>query len=145
MPMQFELTEDQRQIKRSVLEFAEREIAPHVTDWDETQHFPTEIIPKLAGLGLMGILFPEDYGGAGLGPVEYAIVVEEIARVDPSVALSLAAHVGLCANHIYLAGNENQRREYLAPLARGEKLGAWALTEPGSGSDAAGMKTTAVR
>jgi hypothetical protein len=143
--MDFELTEEEQQIKRSVREFAEAEIAPNVMEWDEAQHFPTELLPKLAELGLMGSIFPEEYGGAGMGPVEYAIITEEIARVDPSVALSLAAHVGLCSTHIYLAGTEEQKRRYLAPLARGEKLGAWGLTEPSSGSDAAGMKTTAVR
>jgi hypothetical protein len=143
--MDFELTEEEQQIKRSVRGFAEAEIAPNVMEWDEAQHFPTELLPKLAELGLMGSIFPEEYGGAGMGPVEYAIITEEIARVDPSVALSLAAHVGLCSTHIYLAGTEEQKRRYLAPLARGEKLGAWGLTEPSSGSDAAGMKTTAVR
>jgi hypothetical protein len=143
--MNVELTEEQWQIKRTVREFAEREIRPHVMAWDETQHFPRELFPRLAELGLLGVIFPEEYGGAGLGPVEYALVIEELARVDPSVALSVAAHVGLCAKHIYLAGNEEQKRKYLTPLARGEKLGAWALTEPSSGSDAASMKTTVVK
>lgn len=143
--MQFDLTEEQKQIQATVRDFAEREIAPHVMEWDEAQRFPTELVPKLAQLGLMGPIFPERYGGAGFKHVEYAIIIEEIARVDPSVALMLAAHVGLCANHIYLAGSESQRKTYLTPLDRGEKLGAWALTEPGSGSDAGGMKTTAVK
>jgi len=143
--MNFELTEEQWQIKRTVREFAESEIGPHVMEWDEPQHLPRELFPKLADVGLLGVIFPEEYGGAGMGPVEYALIIEELARVDPSVALSVAAHVGLCAKHLYLAGNEEQKRKFLAPLARGEKLGAWGLTEPSSGSDAAGMKTTAVK
>lgn len=143
--MNFELTEEQWQIKRTVREFAEHELRPRVMEWDETQHFPRELFPQLAELGMLGVIFPEEYGGAGMGSVEYALVIEELARVDPSVALSVAAHVGLCAKHIYLAGTEEQKRKYLAPLARGEKLGAWGLTEPSSGSDAAGMKTTAVK
>lgn len=143
--MEFGLTEEQQHIKRTIREFAEAEIRPHVMQWDESQHFPRELIPKLAELGLLGIIFPEEYGGAGLGLIEYSLVVEELARVDPSVALSVAAHVGLSAKHIFLAGTDEQKRTYLAPLARGEKLGAWALTEPSSGSDAANMKTTAVK
>lgn len=143
--MEFELTEEQQHIKRTIREFAETEIRPHVMQWDESQHFPRELIPKLAELGLLGIIFPEEYGGAGLGLIEYSLIVEELARVDPSVALSVAAHVGLSAKHIFLAGTDEQKRTHLAPLARGEKLGAWALTEPSSGSDAANMKTTAVK
>lgn len=143
--MEFGLTEEQQHIKRTIREFAEAEIRPHVMQWDESQHFPRELIPKLAELGLLGIIFPEEYGGAGLGLIEYSLVVEELARVDPSVALTVAAHVGLSAKHIFLAGTDEQKRTYLAPLARGEKLGAWALTEPSSGSDAANMKTTAVK
>lgn len=143
--MEFELTEEQQHIKRTIREFAETEIRPHVMRWDESQHFPRELIPKLAELGLLGIIFPEEYGGAGLGLIEYSLIVEELARVDPSVALSVAAHVGLSAKHIFLAGTDEQKRTHLAPLARGEKLGAWALTEPSSGSDAANMKTTAVK
>jgi hypothetical protein len=143
--MNFELTEEQLQIRRTVREFAESEIGPHVMEWDEAQRFPRELLPKLAELGLLGVIFPEEYGGAGMGPVEYACVIEELARVDPAIALSVAAHVGLCAQHIYLAGTEEQKRKYLVPLARGEKLGAWGLTEPSSGSDAADMKTVAVK
>ncbi len=143
--MDFELTEEQLQMKMSVREFAEGEIAPHVMEWDEAQHFPTELQPKLAELGLMGILFPEEYGGAGLGYVEYATAIEELSRVDGSVGISIAAHNSLCANHIYQYGNEAQKQKYLAPLARGEHLGAWGLTEPGAGSDASGTRTTAVR
>jgi len=143
--MDFELTEEQLQMKMSVREFAEGEIAPHVMEWDETQHFPVELQPKLAELGLLGILFPEEYGGAGLGYVEYATAIEELSRVDGSVGISVAAHNSLCSNHIYQYGNEAQKLKYLAPLARGEHLGAWGLTEPGAGSDASGTRTTAVR
>ncbi|MCI0339500.1 MAG: acyl-CoA dehydrogenase [Acidobacteria bacterium] len=143
--MQFELTEEQLQVKRMVREFAEAEIKPHVMEWDEAQHFPSELFSKMAELGLMGVIFPEEYGGAGMGYLEYVTVIEEISRVDGSVGLSLAAHNSLCTNHIFQYGNEEQRSRYVTPLAKGQKLGAWALTEPGSGSDASGMKTTAVR
>jgi hypothetical protein len=142
--MDFELTEEQRQTKMSVREFAEAEIGPHVMEWDETQHFPIELKPKLAELGLMGIIFPENYGGAGMGYVEYATIIEELSRVDGSVGISIAAHNSLCSNHIYTYGTEEQKRKYLVPLAQGEHLGAWGLTEPGAGSDASGTKTTAV-
>src|SRR5207248_3227327 len=118
--MEFELTEEQRQVKVSVREFAEAEIAPHVMEWDESQHFPIELKPKLAELGLMGVLFPEQYGGAGMGYVEYATIIEELSRVDGSVGISVAAHNSLCSNHIYQFGNEAQKEKYLAPLARGE-------------------------
>src|SRR5258707_5265636 len=143
--MEFELTEEQLQMKMSVREFAEGEIAPHVMEWDEAQRFPTELQPKLAELGLLGMLFPEEYGGAGLGYVEYATAIEELSRVDGSVGISVAAHNSLCSNHIYQYGNEAQKQKYLAPLARGEHLGAWGLTEPGAGSDASGTRTTAVK
>src|SRR5918992_702736 len=143
--MQFELTEEQQQIKMSVREFAESEIAPHVLEWDESQHFPVELQPKLADLGLMGVIFPEEYGGAGMGYVEYATVIEELSRVDGSVGISVAAHNSLCSNHVFMFGTEEQKQKYLVPLARGEKLGAWGLTEPGAGSDASGTRTTAVR
>src|SRR5881394_1950680 len=143
--MEFELSEEQQQIKNSVREFAEAEIAPHVMEWDESQHFPVELLPKLAELGLMGVLFPEQYGGAGMGYVEYATIIEELSRVDGSVGISVAAHNSLCSNHIYQFGNEAQKEKYLAPLARGEHLGAWGLTEPSAGSDASGTRTTAVR
>jgi len=143
--MNFELTEEQFQMKMSVREFAEAEIAPHVMEWDESQHFPVELLPKLAELGLLGVLFPEEYGGAGLGYVEYATAIEELSRVDGSVGISVAAHNSLCSNHIYQYGNEGQKQKYLVPLARGERLGAWGLTEPGAGSDASGTRTTAVR
>src|SRR5256885_2982796 len=143
--MEFELTEEQSQMKMSVREFAEGEIAPHVMEWDEAQHFPTELQPKLAELGLLGILFPEEYGGAGLGYVEYATAIEELSRVDGSVGISVAAHNSLCSNHIYQYGNEAQKQKYLVPLASGKHLGAWGLTGPGAGSDASGTRTAAVR
>src|SRR5438034_2154295 len=143
--MDFELTEEQLQMKMSVREFAEAEIAPHVMEWDEAQHFPIELVPKLGELGLLGILFPEQYGGSALGYVEYATAIEELSRVDGSVGISIAAHNSLCSNHIYQFGTEAQKQKYLAPLARGERLGAWGLTEPGAGSDASGTRTTAAQ
>ncbi len=143
--MDFELNEDQQQVKWSVREFAEAEIAPHVMEWDETQHFPVELLPKLADLGLMGVIFPEEYGGANMGYVEYVTVIEELSRVDGSVGISVAAHNSLCSNHIYMFGTEEQKRKYLVPLAQGQHLGAWGLTEPSAGSDASGTRTTAVR
>jgi hypothetical protein len=143
--MDFRLTEDQELLRRSVREFAETEIRPHVVEWDNAQHFPIELLPKLAGLGLMGIQCPEEYGGSGLSAIDYCICIEELARVDPSVSLSVAAHNGLCASHILMFGSDAQKRQYLVPLARGERIGAWGLTESSSGSDAAGMRTTATR
>jgi len=143
--MDFRPTEEQVLLRRSVREFAETEIRPHVREWDETQHFPIDLMPKLAALGLLGIQFPEEYGGAAMSAVEYCICIEELARVDPAIALSVAAHNGLCASHIFRFGTEPQKRQYLKPLARGEKIGAWGLTEASSGSDAAGMRTTATR
>jgi alkylation response protein AidB-like acyl-CoA dehydrogenase len=143
--MDFRPTEDQVLLRRTVREFAETEIRPHVREWDERQHFPAELVPKLADLGLMGIQFAEQYGGAAMSAIDYCICIEELARVDPAVALSIAAHNGLCAAHINLFGNEAQKQRYLAPLARGERIGAWGLTESTSGSDAAGMRTTAAR
>ena len=143
--MDFTFTDEQQQLRKSVREFAEGEIAPHVMDWDESSHFPTEILPKLGEMGLMGVIFPEQYGGAGLGYIEYATVIEELARVDGSVGLFVAAHNSLCSNHIYKFGTEEQKKKYLVPLAHGKKLGAWSLTEPEAGSDAGGTRTTAVR
>ncbi len=143
--MDFSLTEEQQQLRRSIREFAQSEIAPHVMEWDEASRFPAELIPKLAGLGLLGVLFPEQYGGAGLGYLEYVIAIEELSRVDGSVGLIVAAHNSLCTNHIYKFGSEAQRVKYVIPLARGEKLGCWSLTEPQSGSDAGGTRTTARR
>lgn len=145
MPMQFDLTEEQLQVKQMVREFAEAEIKPHVMEWDEAQQFPRELFTKMGELGLTGVIFPEEYGGAGMGYVEYATVIEEIARVCGSVGLSIAAHNSLCTNHIFQYASEEMKRKYVIPLAKGEKLGAWGLTEPSSGSDASGMKTTAVR
>src|SRR4030095_9303841 len=110
--MNFELTEEQNQIRMSVREFAEGEIAPHVMEWDETQHFPIELKPKLAELGLMGVIFPEEYGGAGMGDIEYASIIEELSRVDGSVGISIAAHNSLCSNHIYSFGTEEQKQKY---------------------------------
>ena len=143
--MDFRLSDDQDLLRRSIREFAETEIRPHVREWDEAQHFPSEVMPALAGLGLLGIQIPEQYGGAGLSAVDYCICIEELARVDPGLALSVAAHNGLCSAHILMFGTEDQRRTFLVPLARGEKIGAWGLTESTSGSDAAGMRTSAVR
>jgi hypothetical protein len=143
--MNFELNEEQEQIKMSVREFAESEIKPRVMEWDETQHFPEELRPQLAELGLMGVIFPEEYGGAGMGYIEYATIIEELGRVDGSVGLSVAAHNSLCSNHIYMFGSEEQKRKYLVPLAQGESFGAWGLTESGAGSDASGTRTTAIR
>lgn len=143
--MNFELSEEQQQIKYSIREFAESEIKPHVMEWDETQHFPEELRPKLAELGLMGILFPEEYGGAGMGYVEYATIIEELGRVCGSVGLSVAAHNSLCSNHIYMFGSEAQKQKYLVPLVTGESFGAWGLTESQAGSDSAGTRTNAVR
>ncbi len=143
--MNLELTAEQLQIKYSVREFAEAEIAPHVLEWDETQHFPVELLPKLAELGLMGVIFPEEYGGAGMGYVEYATIIEELSRVDGSVGVSVAAHNSLCSNHIYMFATEEQKQKYLVPLAQGKHLGAWGLTEASAGSDASGTRSTAVR
>jgi len=143
--MDFRLTEEQELLRRSVREFAETEIRPHVREWDEAQHFPSEIVPTLASLGLMGIQVPEQYGGAGMSAINYCICIEELARVDPALALSVAAHNGLCSGHIFFFGSEAQKQKYLVPLAKGEKIGAWGLTESTSGSDAAGMRTMATR
>jgi hypothetical protein len=138
-------TEDQELLRRTVREFAEAEIRPHVREWDEAQAFPMELVARLARMGLMGIQFPEAYGGAGMSAVDYCIVIEELSRVDPAVALSVAAHNGLCAAHLFLFGSEEQKRRYLVPLAKGEVIGAWGLTEAGAGSDAAAMRTEARR
>jgi len=143
--MDFRLTEDQGILRRSVREFAEAEIRPHVMDWDNAQQFSMALLPKLADLGLTGIQFPEEYGGSAMSAVDYCICIEEIARVCPAVALSVAAHNGLCSAHIGMFGTDAQKREYLPRLARGEVLGAWGLTEASAGSDAAGMRTTATR
>ena len=141
--MDFEFTAEQRQLRKSIRDFAEAEIAPHVLDWDENQIFPLEVIKKAGDLGIMGAIFPEELGGAGFGYIEYSIIIEELARVDPSVALIVAAHNSLCTNHIYLAATEEQRQKYVPKLATGEWIGCWSLTEPEAGSDAAGTRSTA--
>ena len=143
--MNFCLSDDQQLLRRSVREFAESEIKPSIREWDEAQHFPHELLAKLAELGLMGIQFPAEYGGAAMSAVDYCICIEELARVDPSISLSVAAHNGLGAAHIAMFGSDAQKAKYLTPLATGEKLAAWGLTEPSSGSDAAAMRTTATR
>jgi alkylation response protein AidB-like acyl-CoA dehydrogenase len=143
--MDFRLTEEQELLRRTVREFAEAEIRPHVMEWDEAQQFPMELLPKLAELGLTGVQFAEEYGGAAMSAVDYCICIEELARVCPAIALSVAAHNGLCSAHINMFGNAEQRKRFLPRLVRGEVLGAWGLTEAGAGSDAAGMRTTAVR
>ena len=143
--MDLRYSDEQQLLRRSVREFAETEIGPHVMEWDQAQAFPADLIPKLASLGLMGIQFSEKYGGAGMSPVDYCICIEELARVDPSVCLSVAAHNGLGSAHIAAFGTEEQKQQYLVPLARGEKLAAWGLTEASAGSDAAAMRTTATR
>ena len=143
--MDFAFTDEQNQLRRGVREFAEGEIAPHVMEWDEASRFPSEVMPKLAEMGLLGVLFPEEYGGAGLGYIEYVIAIEELSRIDGSVGIIVAAHNSLCSNHIYKFGSEEQKRKYLVPLVQGKRIGAWSLTEPEAGSDAAGTRTTAVR
>ncbi len=143
--MDYQFSEEQQQLRRSVREFAEREILPHVMEWDEVSHFPLETVKELGRLGLMGVIFPPEYGGAGLGYVEYALAIEELSRVDGSVGLIVAAHNSLCTNHIFAAGSEEQKRKYVPKLATAEFIGAWGLTEPGSGSDAGSARMTAVR
>ena len=143
--MDFQLTEEQVLTRQSVREFAEKEIAPRSFELDETQTFPRDIMTRLGGMGLLGMLFPPEYGGSGLSYLDYVLAIEEIARVDGAIGLSVAAHNSLCANHIFLAGTEDQKRRFLVPLARGDKIGAWSLTEPTAGSDASGTRSTAVR
>lgn len=140
---EFELTENQKMVQQVARDFAQNEIKPVVMKYDESQEFPHDIIQKLGELGFMGVIFPQEYGGAGLGYLEYVTIIEEISKIDPSIGLSIAAHNSLCSNHIYTFGNEEQKRKYLPDLAAGKKIGAWALTEPVSGSDAGGMQTTA--
>jgi len=141
----FSLTEDQEQLRREIRDFAAREIAPNVMRWDEASEFPVDVVRQLGQMGLMGVIFPVEYGGSGLGYVDYVLAIEELSAVDGSVGIIVAAHNSLCTNHIFLAGNEAQRRKYIPKLASGEWLGAWGLTEPGSGSDASAARTTAVR
>ncbi len=143
--MDFQLNEEQQQLRHTVREFAEREIAPNVMKWDEAGEFPMDTIKQLGRLGLLGVIFPTEYGGAGMGYVEYVTAIEELSRIDGSVGIIVAAHSSLCSNHIFVAGNEEQRRKYIPKLATGEFIGAWGLTEPSSGSDAGSARMTAVR
>ena len=143
--MDFLLNDEQLHLKKSVREFAAREISPHVMRWDEGSEFPLATIKELGKLGLLGTIFPPEYGGAGMGYVEYVTAIEELSRVDGSVGIIVAAHTSLCTNHIFLAGNEAQKKKYVSKLASGEFLGAWGLTEPSSGSDAGSARMTAVK
>ena len=141
--MDVTLPEHVEALRQEVRKFAEREIRPHVMAWDEAKTFPMAVVKQLGEMGMMGIIFPEQYGGAGMGYLEYAVVVEELSRVDGSVGISVAAHNSLCANHIYAMGDERQKQAWLVPLASGKAIGAWGLTEPGSGSDAGALRTAA--
>jgi alkylation response protein AidB-like acyl-CoA dehydrogenase len=142
--MNFDYTDDQIELRRAIREFAEREILPFASEWDEEERFPAEVIKKLGELGFLGVIFPEAYGGAGLSYSDYALVIEELARADASVGITVSAHISLCSNHIYEQGTEEQKQKYLKRLASGEWLGGWSLTEPNAGSDAGGTQTTAV-
>ena len=139
----FEFTGSMKMVQEMARNFAEKEIKPTVMKFDESQEFPYDIMKKLGALGFLGVIFPETYGGAGFSYLEYVTIIEEISKVDPSVGLSIAAHNSLCCNHIYTFGSEVQKKKYLPDLTTGKKIGAWALTEPTSGSDAGGMLTTA--
>jgi alkylation response protein AidB-like acyl-CoA dehydrogenase len=141
----FALTDEQEQLRKEIRDFAAREIAPNVLRWDEASEFPLEVVKKLGEMGLMGVIFPVELGGAGLGYADYALIVEELSAVDGSIGIIVASHNSLCSNHIYVAGNDEQKRKYIPLLASGQWLGAWGLTEPGSGSDAGSARTTAVR
>ncbi|MEI9972877.1 MAG: acyl-CoA dehydrogenase family protein [Ignavibacteriota bacterium] len=141
--MEFEYTPEQIALRKAVREFAESEIAPHVMEWDEAQTFPLDTVRKLGQLGYLGAIFPEELGGAGLGYIEYSIIIEELSRVDGSVGIIVAAHTSLCSNHIHKMGTQEQRERYLTKLASGEWIGCWSLTEPEAGSDAAGTRTHA--
>ena len=143
--MKSEVVENQELIAQSVRDFAERNMRPYVREWDETQHFPVDLFHSLGELGLMGILVPEVYGGAGLGYQEYVTAIVELSKVDPAIGLSMAAHNSLCTNHILMFGNESQKQTYLPKLASGQWIGAWGLTEPNTGSDAGNMRTVAVK
>jgi len=143
--MDFNLSEQELAVQKLARDFAQNEIAPHIMKYDESQEFPMEIAKKLGEIGFLGIIFPEEYGGSNFSTVEYAIIVEEISKVDPSMGLTIAAHNGLCTNHIFKYANEDLKKKYLPDLTTGKKMGAWGLTENVSGSDAAGMATTAVR
>jgi alkylation response protein AidB-like acyl-CoA dehydrogenase len=141
----FVLTDEQEQLRKEIRDFAAREIAPNVLRWDEASEFPLDVVKKLGEMGLMGAIFPVELGGSGLGYVDYALAVEELSAVDGSIGIIVASHNSLCTNHIFVAGNDEQRRKYIPLLASGKWLGAWGLTEPGSGSDAGSARTTAVR
>jgi alkylation response protein AidB-like acyl-CoA dehydrogenase len=141
----FELSDEQKLLQKTVREFADAELRPHARHWDETQAFPREVFTKLGELGLTGLVIPAEYGGAGLTSLDYAIVMEEVAGAEAGVALSLAAHSSLCSGHIFLAGSDAQKKRYLPALARAETIGCWGLTENSAGSDASGTRTTAVR
>jgi alkylation response protein AidB-like acyl-CoA dehydrogenase len=141
----FALTEDQEQLRKEIRDFAQREIAPNVSRWDEASEFPADVVKALGKMGLLGVIFPIEYGGSGLGYVDYVLAIEELSAVDGSIGIIVAAHNSLGTNHIFVAGNEEQRRKYVPRLASGEWLGAWGLTEPGSGSDAGGARTSATR
>jgi alkylation response protein AidB-like acyl-CoA dehydrogenase len=141
----FALTDEQEQLRKEIRDFAAREIAPNVMRWDEASEFPHEVVRKLGEMGLMGVIFPVELGGAGLGYVDYALAVEELSAVDGSIGIIVASHNSLCSNHIFVAGNEAQKSKYIPLLASGKWLGAWGLTEPGSGSDAGSARTSAVR
>ena len=143
--MDFSLSEHHELLRKSVRDFARQEVLPRARKWDEEERFPKEIVPRLAEMGLLGIRIPEEYGGSGMDMQSYAICVEEIARADGSLALTVASHNGLGTGHILAFGNDAQKKKYLTKAARGEWLAAWALTEPGSGSDSAGLRTTARR
>jgi hypothetical protein len=143
--LDFQLSDEQQQLKKTVREFAEREIAPNVMKWDEACEFPLATIKELGRLGLLGTVFPAEYSGAGMGYVDYVVAVEELSRVDGSVGIIVAAHTSLCSNHIFLAGDEQQKKKYISKLATGEFIGAWGLTEPSSGSDAGSARMTAKR
>ena len=143
--MDFQLNDEQLHLKKTVREFAESEIAPHVMEWDEASQFPLATIKELGKLGLLGTIFPFEYGGAGMGYIEYVTAIEELSRVDGSVGIIVAAHTSLCSNHIFLAGNDEQKKKYIPKLATGEFIGAWGLTEPSSGSDAGSARMTATK
>ena len=141
----FVLTEEQEQLRRAIREFSAREIAPHIMEWDEISEFPLAAVKKLGAMGLLGVIFPPEYGGAGLGYVDYVLAIEELSAVDGSIGITVAAHNSLGTNHIFLCGSEEQKQKYVPKLATGEWLAAWALTEPDSGSDASNARTTAIK
>ena len=141
--MVFSFTAEQKAVQAAAREFARKEIDPIVDEIDENQRFPRELFDQAGKLGFLGVIFPEEYGGSGLGYVDYVLVISELSQVDPSIGLSVAAHNSLCSNHLFKFGSEEQRQRWLVPLAKGEKIGAWSVTEPGAGSDAAGTRTRA--